>query len=69
MIFAHALKKAGDNLTTDSLIDVLESIRDLDLGIGAPITFGPSAHQGSHKVWGTELDETGQYRILDLDSP
>ncbi len=67
MIFAHALETAGENLTTDSLIAALESIRNLDLGIGVPITFGPSDHDGSHKVWGTVLDKNGQYQILDLD--
>ena len=67
MIFAHALEMAGSNLTTDSLIATLESIHNLDLGIGAPISFGPSDHEGSHKVWGTVLDAKGQYQILDLD--
>ena len=67
MIFAHALELAGGNLTTDSLIATLESIHNLDLGIGAPISFGPSDHEGSKKVWGTVLDKQGQYQILDLD--
>lgn len=54
-------------VNTDSLITALESIHNLDLGIGVPITFGPSDHDGSHKVWGTALDKSGQYQILDLD--
>jgi hypothetical protein len=49
------------------VIAALESIRNLDLGLGAPINFGPSEHQGSHKVWATILDKTGQYQILDFD--
>ena len=67
MILTHALEQAGGNLTTDSLIAALESIRNLDMGIGALITFGPSDHQGSQKVWGTILDGIGQYQTLDLD--
>ena len=67
LIFAHALELAGGNLTSDSLIAALESIHNLDLGIGAPINFGPSEHQGAHKVWGTVLDSKGQYQILDLE--
>lgn len=67
VIFVHALQSAGDNPTTDSVISALESIRSLDLGIGTSITFGPSEHQGSHKVWGTILDKTGQYQNLELD--
>jgi eukaryotic-like serine/threonine-protein kinase len=67
MVFAHSLELAGGNLTTDSLIAALESIHNLDLGIGTPISFGPSDHEGSQKVWGTVLDAKGQYQILDLD--
>src|SRR5207249_4366908 len=42
MILVEALKKTGDDLTTDTLIQSLESIRNLDLGLGAAITYGPS---------------------------
>ena len=66
-IFVEGLRRAGPVLTTDSLVSALEEIRDLDLGIGEPIRFGPSKHQGSHKVWGSILDEKGAYRNLDLD--
>ncbi len=31
------------------------------------ITFGPSDHDGSHKVWGTVLGADGQYQVLDLE--
>jgi eukaryotic-like serine/threonine-protein kinase len=67
MIFAQALELAGGSLTTDSLVAALESIHNLDLGIGAPLNFGPSEHQAAHKVWGTVLDGKGQYQILDLE--
>jgi ABC-type branched-subunit amino acid transport system substrate-binding protein len=67
MIFARALEKAGANPTTDALIAALESIHDLDLGIGAPVNFGPSEHQAVHKVWGTVLDKKGEFHILDLE--
>ncbi len=66
-ILLEGLRRAGKNLTTDTLIDALEGIKGLDLGIGTPITFGPSEHQGSHKVWGTVLDATGKYRTFDLE--
>jgi ABC-type branched-subunit amino acid transport system substrate-binding protein len=55
-ILAEGLRRAGRNLTTDSLVEALESIHNLDLGIGTPIHFGPSEHQGSHKVWLTVID-------------
>ena len=66
-ILCTALEKAGPELTTEKLVDALESIRNLDLGLGAPITFDPSEHQGSHKVWATVLDARGQYQSLELD--
>jgi len=66
-IFVEALKRTGPELTTEKLVDTLESIAGLDLGFGTPITFGLSEHQGSHKVWGTRLDENCTYQTVDLD--
>jgi eukaryotic-like serine/threonine-protein kinase len=66
-LLCTALEKAGPNLTTDNLVEQLESIRKLELGIGAPITFSLSEHQGSHKVWATVLDANGQFQSLELD--
>jgi ABC-type branched-subunit amino acid transport system substrate-binding protein len=66
-IFVEALKRAGRGVDTESLIAALESIQDLDLGIGTKISFGLSEHQGSHKVWGTQLDDACRYQVLDLD--
>jgi hypothetical protein len=45
---------------------ILEDLHDLDIGLGTPVTFGRSDHQGVHKVWGTQLDETGHYQPIDL---
>ncbi len=64
-VFCEAVSRTGKNLTTDSLINSLESIRDLDIGIGSIINYGPSEHQGSHKIWATVLDEKGKYKDLD----
>src|SRR5262249_30052657 len=62
LVLTEGFWRAGDNLTTDTFVEALESIRNLDLGIGAPINFGPSEHQASRKVWGTVLDEKGHYQ-------
>ncbi len=66
-ILVEALKRAGPDLDTEKLVAALEGIRDLDLGIGTKITFGPAEHQGSHKVWGTALQPDGAYTALDLE--
>jgi len=66
-VLVRALKQTGPQLDTEKLIDNLESIRDLDLGIGALLNFGRAEHQASHKIWGTALDETGTYQAIELD--
>jgi ABC-type branched-subunit amino acid transport system substrate-binding protein len=66
-IFTEGLRRAGASLTTERLVDALESIRSHDLGVGTPINYGPSEHQASHRVWGTVLDASGVYRMLDLE--
>jgi ABC-type branched-subunit amino acid transport system substrate-binding protein len=66
-LLVEGIRRAGENLTTDTLIDALESIRDLDLGLGAPLGFSPSDHQASDKVWGTVLGRQGRYQVLDLE--
>ncbi|HET6326289.1 MAG TPA: ABC transporter substrate-binding protein [Planctomycetaceae bacterium] len=63
----EGLKRTGPEVTTEKLIDALESIRDLDLGIGPIISFGPSRHQASNKVWGTVLDRDRNFQNLDLE--
>jgi hypothetical protein len=47
-------------------VGTLESVRDLDIGLGTPVTFSRSEHQGVHKVWGTQLDANGHYQSIDL---
>jgi len=66
-VLVEALRRAGRQLDTEKLVDSLEAIRNLDLGLGTPLTFGRTEHQGSHKVWGTELDQAGQYQAIELD--
>ena len=61
-----ALQRNGPELDTERLVGTLENLRDLDLGLGTPVTFSRSDHQGVHKVWGTQLDEAGHYQAIDL---
>ncbi len=66
-LLCAALEKTGPDLTSERLVDAIENIRDLDFGLGARITFGPSDHQGSHKVWATVLDADGKFQNLELE--
>ena len=65
-VLIAALKRNGAQLDTERLVTTLENLRGLDIGLGTPVTFSPSEHQGVHKVWGTQLDDTGHYQPIDL---
>ena len=65
-VLTEALKRNGPQLDTERLVATLEDLRVLDIGLGTPVTFGRSEHQGVHKVWGTQLDATGHFQPIDL---
>lgn len=65
-LLLEGLRRAGSGPDTEKLVDGLESIRNFDLGLGTLINFGASEHQGSHKVWGTQLNSQGHYEPIDL---
>ncbi len=66
-LLLEGLKRAGRQLETEKLVEALETVRNFDMGLGALISFGPTEHQGSHKVWGTQLNENGRYQAIDLE--
>ena len=65
-IMISALKRNGPQLDTERLVETFENLRGLDLGLGTPVSFGRSEHQAVHKVWGSQLDDTGHYQSIDL---
>jgi len=65
-VLIAALDRNGPQLDTERLVETLENLRDLNIGLGTPVTFSESEHQGMHKVWGTQLDENGRYQPIDL---
>jgi ABC-type branched-subunit amino acid transport system substrate-binding protein len=65
-VLVEALRRAGPQLDTEKLVDALEAMRDLDLGLGTPVNYGRTEHQAVHKVWGTVLDGSGHYQPIDL---
>lgn len=66
-VLIQGLKQTGGQLDTEHLIDNLEAMRNVDLGLGTALSFGRAEHQASHKIWGTALDETGKFTTLELD--
>ncbi len=65
-LLAEGLRRAGPQLDTEKVVEALENVRDFDMGLGTRLSFGRTEHQGSHKVWGTQLDEAGRYQAIDL---
>ncbi len=66
-LFVEGLRRAGPDVDTERLVDALEKIQDLDLGMGGALSFGVSKHQASAKVWGTVLTANGTYKPLDAE--
>jgi branched-chain amino acid transport system substrate-binding protein len=66
-ILIEALRRTGPQLDTEVLVDKLESLRNFDMGLGPRVSFGASEHKAVHKVWGTQLDQTGHYHSIDLE--
>jgi ABC-type branched-subunit amino acid transport system substrate-binding protein len=65
-VLIEALKRNGAQLDTEKLVDTLEQLHNLDIGLGTPVNFSRSDHQGVHKIWGSQLDATGHYQPIDL---
>jgi ABC-type branched-subunit amino acid transport system substrate-binding protein len=66
-VLIQGMKQTGGALDTEHLIDNLEAMRNIDLGLGTALGFGRSEHQASHKIWGTALDDSGKFTSLDLE--
>lgn len=65
-LLIEGLQRSGRRLDSETLVEALESFREVDLGLGQTISFHPSDHQGSHRVWATVLDKDGNYSALRL---
>jgi len=66
-VLIQAMKRTGPQLDTEKLIDNLESMRNLDLGLGSSLSYGRAEHQASHKIWGTTIDDNGKYQPIELE--
>lgn len=55
-LFTEALKRAGRDLTRESLIAALESLYDFPTGLTPPLTFTRTQHIGAAGAWVVEVD-------------
>jgi len=61
---AEGLRRAGRNLTPETFIKAMETIRDWKGAIGAPITFTPTDHQGCKDTRFAQVQPDGSMKIL-----
>lgn len=66
-VLIEGLKRAGPSFDTEQLVDTLETMRNVDLGLGAQLGFERAEHQASHKIWGTALNDSGAYQPIELE--
>jgi hypothetical protein len=57
MVVVEGIKRAGKDPTRKGFISALESIQDMDVGLGDDflLNYSPTDHQGAHKVFFTIL--------------
>ena len=63
-IFVEGLKRAPQKVTRENLIDAIESIHDLDIGIGVPLSYSATRHQAINRVWNTQI-QNGKFISID----
>lgn len=55
-ILLTAIEKNGPDITTESLVETLESMDKIDVGLGVPLGLSQEDHQACHAVWLRKLD-------------
>lgn len=55
-IFHQGLLNVEGEITKESIIDGIESLRDIDIGLGINIYFDKTEHQAIHEVWITHFE-------------
>jgi len=66
-IFAEGLIRSGRYFNQETLVNQLESIDQLDLGIGSVVSFDVSNHQASHRIWGVTIKPDGSFADTELE--
>jgi len=64
-VIVEGLRRAGPHLTRHGFRQGLESLHGFDLGIGAPLSFGASRHQGLDSVYFTHVENERWVPITD----
>ena len=67
-VIVEALRRAGPAPTRAALRQSLEGMRNVDLGIAAPLTFGPERHQGLDSVYFTRVENGRWVPVQDWNA-
>jgi ABC-type branched-subunit amino acid transport system substrate-binding protein len=59
-VFTEGVRRAGKNLTRESLMTALESMRDHNMG-GFTVNYGPKSHEGSRYTDLTIIGRGGKF--------
>ena len=64
-ILTAALKIAGKELTRTKLIEAIQGINNLDIGIGKNLVYGPQDHQGLNGIYYSKLGNDGNFHVFN----
>ena len=67
-VLSIALESAGPNLTHRKIKLMIERLRDVDIGIGKPVSFAPLDHSGLDQVFYSRLSKEGIFSGFELGS-
>lgn len=62
-LLVAGLHKASAHPSRESLVNAIESLHNIDIGIGEVISYANDRHNGSHSVWPTVIKD-GKFRSL-----
>ncbi len=66
--FLEALRRAGPNLTKESFVAAMESLKNWDGQAVRGITFGPNQHQGINRIYIVQAENKQYKRLTDYIS-
>jgi len=64
LVLSKILEACGKELTREKFVTTLESIHNVDIGIGMAVTYGPLDHRGLEGIYYSKLTKDGTFRIF-----
>jgi len=64
LVLSKILEVCGKELTREKFVTTLESVHNMDIGIGMSVTYGPLDHRGLKGIYYSKLTKDGTFRIF-----